>query len=63
MFKKSLISAAVLVVTTIGAATAATEADVDKAFNPYKGGLPTVEGLVPGTVINKANVEKFKDAN
>lgn len=43
-------------------ALAATEADVEASFNPYKGGLPSFPGLSAGTVIGKANVEQFKDA-
>ncbi|MDP3671761.1 MAG: DUF1329 domain-containing protein [Telluria sp.] len=43
-------------------ARAATEADLDKVFSPYKNGVPTVAGLVPGTVINKANVKEFANA-
>ncbi|CAM3915701.1 DUF1329 domain-containing protein [Roseateles saccharophilus] len=43
-------------------ASAATEADVDASFNPYKNGMPSFPGLHVGTVINKANVEQFKDA-
>ncbi len=45
-----------------GAALAATEADVDNSFFPYKAGLPSFPGLTPGLVINKANLEQFKDA-
>lgn len=44
------------------AAHAATEADVEASFNPYKNGFPSVAGLSAGTVVNKANVEQFKDA-
>lgn len=40
---------------------AATEADVEQSFNPYKNGFPNFPGLQPGTVINKTNVEQFKD--
>lgn len=43
-------------------ALAATDADVDNSFFPYKGGFPSLPGLTPGTVINKANVEQFKNA-
>lgn len=41
---------------------AATEADVDQSFHPYKGGFPSQPGLTPGVVINKANAEQFKNA-
>ena len=44
------------------AAGAATEADVEASFNPYKNGFPSFPGMAPGLVINKANVEQFKDA-
>lgn len=39
----------------------ATEADVERTFNPYKDGLPKAAGLNPGSVITKANVDQFKD--
>lgn len=42
-------------------ALAATEADVENSFNPYKSGMPSFPGLTPGMTINKANVEQFKD--
>lgn len=41
---------------------AATDADVDASFHPYKAGMPSFSGLSAGTVISKANVEQFKDA-
>jgi hypothetical protein len=43
------------------AAMAASEADVEKSFNPYKGGFPSHAGLTPGMTINKGNVDQFKD--
>lgn len=43
-------------------ALAATEADLEASFNPYKQGFPSFPGLTVGTVISKANVEQFKDA-
>src|SRR2546428_320236 len=45
-----------------GTAQAVTEADVERSFNPYKSGFPTFPGLTAGTVVNKSNVEQFKDA-
>jgi len=42
-------------------ALAATEADVENSFNPYKSGMPSFPGLTPGMTINKTNVEQFKD--
>lgn len=41
-------------------AAAHADTDVDKAFNPYKDGVPSFAGLTPGTVVSKANVEQFK---
>lgn len=49
-------------VCSVGHAYAAvSEADVDKSFNPYQGGFPVFMGLEPGLVINKDNVDKFKE--
>lgn len=45
----------------IGTAVAATEADIDRTFLPYKNGFPSFPGLTPGMTISKANVEQFKD--
>lgn len=52
---------ALLIAGLAGSAFAATEADVDNSFNPYKAGMPSFAGLTAGTVITKANVEQFKD--
>lgn len=41
---------------------AATDADVDSSFHPYKKGFPTFAGLTPGATISKNNVDQFKDA-
>ena len=41
---------------------AATEADVDQSFHPYKAGFPSLPALTPGVTINKANAEQFKNA-
>lgn len=43
-------------------AGAATEADVDNSFFPYKKGMPSFAGLTPGMTINKANADQFKEA-
>jgi len=43
-------------------AHAATEAEIQASFNPYKGGFPSAPGIQQGLVINKGNVEQFKDA-
>lgn len=50
-----------LLAGVMGGAHAATEADVDNSFNPYKGGFPGFAGLKAGMTINKRNVEQFKD--
>jgi hypothetical protein len=42
-------------------APAASEAEVDASFNPYKNGMPTFPGLTAGMVIGRANVDQFKD--
>ena len=42
-------------------ASAATEADVETTFFPYKNGFPSIPALTAGTVINKGNVEQFKE--
>jgi Protein of unknown function (DUF1329) len=60
--KKFTIKALALAVSILGAAHAATEADVEASFNPYKNGFPSFPGLAAGTVVNKGNVEQFKDA-
>ncbi len=38
---------------------AATLADVDQSFYPYKNGAPTAAGLSPGMVISSANIQQF----
>ncbi len=58
----SRIGLALLAAACSGLAVAATEADVEASFNPYKGGFPSFPGLAVGTLINKDNVDKFKDA-
>ena len=58
--KKSLI-AALLASSFAGVAGAATDAELEAAFNPYKAGMPTFPGLKPGLIINKDNIEQFKD--
>lgn len=42
-------------------AVAATEADVEQSFFPYKSGVPGFPGLEPGLVIDKSNVDRFAD--
>ena len=57
--KKNLIAAALLGLALT--AHAATEADLKASFNPYQSGFPSFPGLGAGTVINKGNVDQFKD--
>jgi len=59
---KKTIIATTLALFAASAVQAATEADVENTFNPYKGGFPKAAGLNAGTVINKANADQFKDA-
>ena len=60
--KKTMISLLPMVAAgLVGSAFAATEADVDYSFNPYKAGIPSFSGLTAGMTINKGNVQKFKD--
>ncbi len=42
-------------------AFAFTDADIDQSFFPYKSQVPAFVGLTPGLVINKSNVQKFKE--
>jgi hypothetical protein len=65
--KRTIIATALTVGLTAGltmgatAAFAATDADVENTFSPYKKGFPTFPGVTPGLVINKANVDQFKE--
>lgn len=54
------VSMALLASSAASIANAATEADVEKSFFPYKDGPPTADGVTPGAVINKDNVDQFK---
>lgn len=45
----------------LNTAFAASEADVDNTFYPYKAGVPKVDGLNPGIIIDKSNLAKFSD--
>ncbi len=58
----TLASTLALASTITSLASAATETELDNAFHPYKKGFPAFPGLNPGLVINKANVDQFKDA-
>lgn len=57
--KNTIIAAAMLGFALT--AHAATDADLQASFNPYQKGFPTFPGLSAGTVINKGNVDQFKD--
>jgi len=57
-----LIAAGLLAAGLCTQALAASEADVETAFEPYKKGFPTFPGLSAGMTINKDNVDQFKDA-
>jgi len=59
--KKLSVLLTLLLAGVTGAALAATEADVENSFNPYKNGVPSFPGLTPGLTINKGNVDQFKD--
>lgn len=59
---KKILAASLLAAGLCTPAFAASDADVDNAFEPYKKGFPTFPGLSAGTVINKDNVDQFKDA-
>jgi len=37
------------------------DAIIDATFWPYKKGIPTIAGLKPGTVIDKSNVDQFRN--
>ena len=59
--KFSTLLMALLAVGAVGSAFAATEADVEKSFFPYKNGVPTFPGLSEGTVVSAKNVDQFKE--
>ena len=59
--KPAALIAALLAAGSVALAHAATEAEIDQAFNPYKAGFPSAPGLTSGLVINKANADQFKD--
>jgi len=56
-FTKALLGAALLSVAA--SASAVTDADIENTFYPYKNGFPAVEGVNPGDVINKENVDQY----
>ncbi|HSV70062.1 MAG TPA: DUF1329 domain-containing protein [Methylibium sp.] len=53
----------ILAAVLAGGVTVAAQAQTtDDTFFPYRKGFPSLPGLTSGTVINKGNVDKFKDA-
>lgn len=62
MTNKAHVGLILAALVTGHAAAASTEADLEKAFFPYKGGVPSLPGIVPGLVINKSNVKEFAAA-
>ncbi|MDD2736843.1 MAG: DUF1329 domain-containing protein [Desulfuromonadaceae bacterium] len=61
MRNKILFSTAYLILLST-MASAATLADVENSFYPYKKGVPQVAGIKPGMVINSKNWQIAKDA-
>lgn len=59
--KFSAIVVALMAVGAVSTAFAATEADLERSFFPYKSGVPTFPGLTEGTVLTAKNVDQFKD--
>ncbi len=55
------LSAAVLATLAMGTAYAATDAEMEAFLNPYAKGFPTAPGVKEGVVIDKGNVDQFKD--
>ena len=56
---KSTLTAGLVLAATLPV-QAATNEDVEMSFYPYKGGVPTHDGLKAGLVIDQSNVEQFK---
>ncbi|MCX7171605.1 MAG: DUF1329 domain-containing protein [Proteobacteria bacterium] len=59
--KYKLIGLSLVAALLSPAAQAVTDAEIDASFLPYEKGVPTFADLKPGTVINKDNVDKYKD--
>lgn len=59
MMQKTALS--LMLAVSFGMSHAATDADVESTFSPYKGGFPTAPGLSAGMTINKGNVDQFKN--
>jgi hypothetical protein len=60
IFTKTIV--VVVLLASLATAMAADPAVVEQSFFPYKDGLPAVDGLVPGTVINAGNADQFQSA-
>ncbi len=60
--KSRILTSMLFAVGAVGAAQAATEADVDRSFAPYANGVPAVAGVKQGMVIDKSNVESVRAA-
>lgn len=58
---KPLIKGTLLLALVSNLAFAVTNEDVKASFNPYEKGMPTIPGFTPGMVIDKANVNSFKE--
>jgi len=56
------LAAGLLATTLTGTALAATEADVEQSFFPYKNSVPEFPGLTAGMTLTSANVDQYKDA-
>ncbi|SHI90909.1 DUF1329 domain-containing protein [Cycloclasticus pugetii] len=54
---KTLLGAALLSIAA--SASAVTDADIENTFHPYKNGFPSVDGVNPGDVITKDNVDQY----
>ena len=60
--KLKAILATAVALSVSGAASAATDADVDQSFFPYRDYTPSYEGLESGMVLNADNVAAFEGA-
>lgn len=59
--KHKLIGLSVVAALLSPVAQAVTDAEIDASFNPYAASAPTFADLKQGSVINKDNVDKYKD--
>lgn len=60
MKKLKMLALPLLVGGVVGMAHAVADADIDESFFPYKQGVPSFSGYVPGTTIGKNNVQNYK---